>query len=73
MTTADWKKTKPQRRLIYIHSIQAHTPHVCPECQSELKTDDEQIYCPKCGLVTQDSIQYSAGHKYHLPHGLRLG
>jgi uncharacterized Zn finger protein (UPF0148 family) len=60
-------------RLLYIKKLQAHTPTHCPECDCELTIDDEQIYCPECGLVTQDSTEYVASIKYHLPHGLRLG
>lgn len=59
-------------RLNYIKKLQAKTPHECPECNNELTVDDEQIYCPKCGLVTQDSYNYIAGIKYTLPHGLKL-
>ena len=59
-------------RLYYIKSIQAHTPTTCPECDTELEVDEEQIYCPRCGLITQDSYDYQAGIKYTLPHGLKL-
>ena len=59
-------------RLYYIKSIQAHVPNTCPECNNELIVDEEQIYCPNCGLITQDSYDYQAGIKYHLPHGLKL-
>ena len=59
-------------RLLYILSLQSHIPHKCPECHTTLEVDDEQIYCPKCGLVTQDSNKYSAGLPYRLPHGLKL-
>ena len=59
-------------RLHYILKLQAKTPTKCPECNTELIVDDEQIYCPQCGLVTQDSYNYAAGLKYHLPHGLKL-
>ena len=61
------------KRLLYIQKLQAHTPSVCPECTTELIVDDEQIYCPKCGLITQDSYDYHAGQHFHLPHGIRLG
>ena len=61
------------KRLIYISKLKAHTPSVCPQCQTELVIDDEQIYCPKCGLITQDSYDYHAGQHFHLPHGIRLG
>lgn len=60
-------------RLFYIIKLQAKTPTQCPECNTELTVDDEQIYCSKCGLITQDSYNYIAGVKYNLPHGLRLG
>ncbi len=60
-------------RMYYIMGLQSHIPNTCPECSHELKIDDEQIFCPKCGLVTQDSSEFIAGMKYHLPHGLRLG
>ena len=60
-------------RLTYIKRILAHTPSVCPECNTELIVDEEQIYCPHCGLITEDSYDYHAGTKFLLPHGLRLG
>ena len=60
-------------RLIYIRKLQAHIPSLCPECGTELEVDDEQIYCPKCGLITQDSYDFHAGQHFTLPHGIRLG
>ena len=73
----EWLKTtaekETERRLLYIKKMQSHIPPYCPECHNQLIIDDEQIYCPKCGLVTQDSMKFIAGVKYHLPHGLRLG
>lgn len=60
-------------RLLYIKSIQSHTPNYCPECGEPLTVDDEQVYCPKCGLVCLDSTEYTAGLKYNLPYGLKLG
>ncbi len=65
------KWTNP--RLYFIKSIQAHTPNTCPECEHDLVIEDEQVYCPHCGLVTQDSIPYVAGFHIVYPHGLRLG
>ena len=70
MTSEEWDA---YIRLVFIKSIQSHIPHKCPECHTILEVDDEQIYCPKCGLVTQDSTEFVSGIKYHLPHGLRLG
>lgn len=64
---------KKNLRLNYIKSFQAHIPSKCPECETPLTVDDEEIYCPCCGLITQTSISFIAGVKYHLPHGLRLG
>ena len=64
---------KKEMRLMYIKSIQSHIPSYCPECHTPLIIDDEQIYCPTCGLVTQDSTMFNNGIKFHLPHGLRLG
>ena len=64
--------TMENPRLLFIISIQANTPKTCPECEHELIVDNEQIYCPKCGLVTQDSYNYTAGTQYKLPHGLKL-
>ena len=61
------------KRLIEIKRMMAHTPTTCPECGQDLIVDDEQIYCPKCGLITQDSTCYHAGQKFTLPHGIRLG
>lgn len=63
---------KQKIRLLYIKSIKSHTPSLCPHCHTILEVDEEQIYCPHCGLVTQDSYDYTAGTKYHLPHGLKL-
>ena len=65
----DYKKVM---RLNYIKSIQSHIRNYCPECHHKLIVDDEQIYCPLCGLITQDSTCYIAGVKYYLPHGLKL-
>lgn len=59
-------------RLTYIKKLQAKTPTICPHCERDLIVDDEQIYCPNCGLVTQDSYNYTAGIKIWLPHGLKL-
>ena len=53
--------------------MHAKIPEECPECTTQLVVDDETIYCPECGLVTQTSIAYVAGQKIVLPHGLRLG
>lgn len=50
----------------------SHIPRTCPDCEHELIVDEEQIYCPACGLITQDSTCYHAGRKFHLPHGLKL-
>ena len=80
----EWLKTRAEKeeenlqlekemRLLYIKSIQSHIPSKCPECHNLLIIDDEQIYCPSCGLVTQDSTMFNGGQKFHLPHGLRLG
>ena len=63
---------KHNPRLYYIKSLQAHIPKTCPECNNELIVDEEQIYCPKCGLITQDSYNYQAGQHFKLPHGLKL-
>ena len=75
--TEIWLMTSEERkqyfRLQYILSIKSHIPNRCPKCKTILEVDDEQIYCPNCGLVTHDSITYTAGIKHHLPHGLRLG
>ena len=84
MPTDEWLKTRAEKeeeanqlqkemRLLYIKSIQSHIPSYCPECHNHLVIDDEQIYCPHCGLITQDSNRFIAGFKFHLPHGLRLG
>lgn len=69
MTSEEWEK---QTRLDYILSIQSHIPSRCPHCHNELTVDEEQIYCPHCGLVTQDSYPYQAGQHFKLPHGLKL-
>jgi Zn finger protein HypA/HybF involved in hydrogenase expression len=61
------------KRIIYISKLMAHIPSQCPECSTELEVDDEQIYCPHCGLITQDSYDFHAGQHFHLPHGIRLG
>lgn len=66
------RKWEQYMRILYIESIQAHVPSKCPECHTLLEVDEEQIYCPKCGLVTQDSYDFAAGTKYVLPHGIKL-
>lgn len=70
MTSEEWEQ---YLRLLYIKSIKSHIPINCPRCQTLLEVDNEQIYCPKCGLITQNSTEYTAGTKTKLPHGLRLG
>lgn len=80
----EWLKTRAEKdeeqrqreielRLLYIQKMLSHIPPYCPECHTHLIIDDEQISCPACGLVTQDSTYYNGGQKFHLPHGLRLG
>lgn len=60
-------------RLCEIQKMQSHIPPYCPECGEPLTVDDEQVYCNHCGLVCMDSTEYTAGLKYHLPYGLKLG
>lgn len=60
-------------RLNYIKSIQSHIPNKCKECNSELAISEDEVYCPKCGLIHQASTDYHAGIHFHLPYGLRLG
>lgn len=67
------KDYRAEMRLHYILSLQAHTPTTCPDCGEQLTIDNEEIYCETCGLITQASTEYTAGNKYTLPHGLRLG
>ena len=64
--------TRAELRLLYIKSLQSHIPKSCPHCRCELVVDEEQIYCPSCGLVTQDSYNYQAGMHFTYPHGLKL-
>lgn len=60
-------------RLYYIKGIQSYTPTTCPFCAKQLTEDNTgQVYCPQCGLVCQDSTEYSAGVKHCLPYGLKL-
>jgi len=59
-------------RLHYIKKMQSHIPRKCPKCGEELEVDEEQIICPNCGLITQDSYNYQAGQHFTLPHGLKL-
>ena len=59
-------------RLLEIQKMKSHIPKKCPDCGELLIIDEEQIYCPKCGLVTQDSYNYQAGQHFTLPHGLKL-
>lgn len=76
-TYAEKQEEKQQKqrewRLAYIQKMQSHIPNRCPECKNQLIIDEEQIYCPYCGLITQNSTMFNAGIKIHLPHGLRLG
>ena len=65
----NWKQ---YMRLLEIQRMKSHIPHKCPECHTTLEVDEEQIYCPHCGLITQDSTCYHAGRKFTLPHGLKL-
>jgi len=60
-------------RLLEIQKMQSHIPNTCPECGEPLTVDDEQVYCNNCGLVCLDSTEYTAGLKYTLPYGLKLG
>jgi uncharacterized Zn finger protein (UPF0148 family) len=57
---------------MYIQKMKSHIPSRCPKCKTPLRVEDEQICCPKCGLVTQDVYDFSAGMKYNLPHGIKL-
>ena len=62
------------KRLIFIKSIQAHTPSTCPECHADLEyEEDGEVYCPDCGLVVCDNYPYTAGILLVYPYGLRLG
>ena len=73
----DWLLTSEEYetliRLAFIESIQSHIPSYCPDCGEPLTIDDEEIYCPSCGLVTQGSYPYVAGLYFPFRHGLRLG
>ena len=63
---------KWEMRLNYIRKMQSHVPSTCPECESELTTDDSEIYCENCGLVVAASMEYVAGQKVILPYGIVL-
>ena len=65
----DWKQ---YMRLLYIEKMLSHIPKKCPDCHHDLIVDEEQIYCPHCGLITQDSYNHLAGIPFKLPHGLKL-
>ena len=77
MKDKEWLKTTAEKeaeyRLAFLKSFIKGLPHYCPECRNPLETDDEQIYCPNCGLICMDSTKYTAGMKYEPPHGLKLG
>lgn len=48
---------------------------ICPECETETITYDHQHnleYCIHCGLITRQSIPYTAGKKLNLPYHLLL-
>ena len=62
-------------RLNYIMKCINHKPlNQCPECGAPVTSteDSDEIYCTRCGLITSASIQYVAGKKIKLPHGIRL-
>ena len=73
--TDNWLEPELARweiRLNYIRKMQSHLPSECPECESELVTDDSEIYCAKCGLVVAASMEYVAGVRIDLPYGIVL-
>ena len=56
-------------RLYYLRRLIHPIPTTCPECDHTLTIDDDETYCPYCGLVTSTSIEYVAGIKINLPYG----
>ena len=56
-------------RLYYLKKLIKPRPNYCPECNTTLEHDEDEIYCPKCGLVTSASIEYVAGFRIRFPYG----
>ena len=56
-------------RIRFLKTFIKPQSSTCPECDSELTVDDDEIYCPKCGLVTSASYDYVAGVKITFPYG----
>lgn len=75
MNNTRWMKTsseqKQEHRLHYLRSFVKPLPHVCPECQGELTTteDEDETICTQCGLITSMSIEYVGLTKIDLPYG----
>ena len=53
----EWEMTY-NPRISFLKSITKPFPTLCPECEHEIVHDNEQIYCPECGLVCYDTIEY---------------
>ena len=66
------EEAEKDERLRYIRKMQSSIPAQCPECGSELITDEDHIYCSRCGLITMASISYVAGQRIDLPYGILL-
>lgn len=56
-------------RLNYIQKITKHKTQQCPECKNKLSYDEThaQTYCPNCGIVTQEPINYVGLEKITYP------
>lgn len=75
MKNDEWLKTSDEKqkeqRLLFLKSFIKPCSHYCPDCHTELisNIDEDETYCPSCGLITSMSTEYVAGQKIDLPHG----
>ena len=61
-------------RIHYILSFKTKEPlRKCPDCGETITSDEwGEEYCPRCGLITRNSYNYTAGEMHELPYGLKI-
>lgn len=56
-------------RLTYLLTFVRPIPNFCPECYTPLEYEEDEKYCPHCGLVTSTTVEYVAGQRISIPYG----